>query len=256
MKPNQSARIWADVAFFTRGESTRTLAPNLVATSPGFTFLSPIFGFGVFLGSNAELEAILPVGTTIADNGGTGIGNPYAGVSYVMDGPKVRLKVGGGIAFPLVDSENRDQLAGVSAGLAPRAFQTAWLWAPDSVGLVVPFHIEAPLGTPVLFIGDATPFVLVPVRNNNETNMYMELSPGFGGYVSDDVVLGLRVPMFFRLTNGGGDEDQVSLEPFIRYASDPFFFSVRFTMPIDEPLGFAFDTGKFWGLHLGLGGGF
>jgi hypothetical protein len=34
------------------------------------------------------------------------------------------------------------------------------------------------------------------------------------------------------------------------------FFSVRFTMPIDEPLGFAFDEGKFWGLTIGMGGAF
>jgi hypothetical protein len=251
MGPAQSGRAWLDAAFFTRaGENVR----------PGYTLLSPIFGLGVLVTPNVEIEAVVPVGSYITHNGGTGIGNPYVGASFVMDGPQVRLKVGGGVAIPIVDATNDDQVLGAYAGLLPRGLQSGWLWAPDSVGLVFPVHVEAPLHTPVLFIGDAIPYVLVPVRERTNTEMLIELSPGFGGYVSDDFVIGLRLPVVLQLTGNGyvttEDRAQISLEPFLRLASDPVVFSLRFTMPLDEPLGFAFDTGKVWGIQLGLGGAF
>lgn len=252
MSPPQYGRAWVDAALFTRAGS--------VGRS-GFTWLSPIFGLGLEVGTNMELEGMLPVGAALGDNGATLVGNPYAGLSYVDDGPAIRLKVGGGIAFPVLNSKNLDEndLNAVAAGLFPRAYQSAWLWLPDSLSFVVPLHIEAPLGTPVFFMGDAAMYVAFPVRNTdvNDTNLFFELAPGFGAHVSDGVVLGARLPLWMQATNtGGGDSDQVSLEPFIRFASNSVFFSVRFTMPIDKPLGFAFDTGRVWGFNLGLGGAF
>jgi hypothetical protein len=219
--------------------------------------LSPIFGLGVFVGSNTELEGILPVGARLGDNGATGVGDPYVGLSYIMNGPGVHLKVGGGIAFPVLDGDNHDQLEGAAAGLATGALQEAWLYFPDALSVVVPIHIEAPLGTPVLFVGDAAPFVAIPVRRNDETNFYMQLAPGVGIKAGDGVVLGARFPIFLQLSGtGSGDRDQTAIEPFIRFVSESVFFSLRFTIPIDEPLGFAFDSNRFWGLHAGLGVGF
>lgn len=258
MNPDQSVRIWTDVAFFTRGESTTTVGPGFVVTQRGMTVLSPIFGVGIELSPQAELEAILPTGFLFTDpENRAGIGNPYVGASFVMQGPNLRIKAGGGIAFPVISSDS-DSAAGPVSGLYPRALQSAWLFAPDSLAIVAPVHIEAPLGTPVLFIGDATPFMLIPVRNTdrNENEVFFELAPGFGGYVSDDFILGVRMPLVLQMSGRSTDRAQVSLEPFMRYASDPVFFSLRFTMPLDEPLGFAFDTGKVWGIHAGLGAGF
>lgn len=260
MSPVQAVRLWTDVSFFTRAGEERTVAPGFVINRPGYTLLSPIFGFGALLTPNVELEGVLPVGAFISDNGGSGIGNPFIGVSYVLDGPELHFKAGGGIALPVLDSESDDQGRAALAGLYPRGIQTGWLWAPDALGMVFPIHIEAPLNSPVLFIGDATPYMLIPVRNRNRTDMLLELAPGVGGYVSNDVVIGVRMPAILILTGGNGvrddDKAQVSLEPFLRIASDPVFFSARFTMPLDEPLGFAFDEGKFWGLNVGLGAGF
>jgi len=259
MSPPQFGRVWADVAFFTRAGETQNLGPITLQRS-GFTYLSPIFGLGLEVGTNMELDGILPVAAALGDNGATVLGNPYVGLSYVGDGPAVRLKVGGGIAIPVVNTNNldaNDQFA-LGAGIAPRAFQGAWLWIPDSLSIVAPLHIEAPLGTPVLFMGDAAMGFAIPVRNTdtNETNLYLELAPGFAAHASDNVVLGLRFPLFAQLTNAHGDSSQMSLEPFIRFNSDALFLSIRFTMPIDDPLGFAFDTGKYWGLHVGLGAAF
>src|SRR5206468_11351376 len=78
MSPAQSGRVWTDVAFFTRAESTE-VRPGFTLTRRGFTLLSPIFGVGVLVTPNVEIAGVIPVGTTIADEGGTGIGNPFLG---------------------------------------------------------------------------------------------------------------------------------------------------------------------------------
>jgi hypothetical protein len=260
MSPAQSGRAWLDVSLFTRAGEDRTIAPGIQVSRAGYTLLSPILGFGIQVTPNVELEAVLPVGIYLSDNGAAGVGNPFVGVSYVLDGPEVRFKAGGGFAFPVLDAESDDQVSGAVAGLFTRAIQTGWLWAPDALAVVFPVHVEAPLNSPVLFIGDATPYMLIPVRRRSSTDMLVELAPGLGGYVSKDVVIGVRMPLVLAVTGnsavGNQDKAQVSLEPFLRIASDPVFFSARFTMPIDEPLGFAFDEGKVWGLNVGIGGAF
>jgi hypothetical protein len=48
----------------------------------------------------------------------------------------------------------------------------------------------------------------------------------------------------------------VALEPYLRYDFGGGFVNARLTVNLDEPLGFAFDEGKVWGLFAGGGGTF
>jgi hypothetical protein len=47
------------------------------------------------------------------------------------------------------------------------------------------------------------------------------------------------------------------LEPFVRFNfGEHAFLSTRLTMHLDNDLGFSFDSGGVWGLHVGGGGAF
>lgn len=240
MKGDQVGRAWVDTALFS---------------SNGEWAVSPILGAGVMVSPAVELEAALPIAafTTGPD---PVVGNPYIGASYVSQGPRVRLKVGAGVAVPVLDYEpfNDDLFYAWKAGMYPRAFQESWHWQPDAIQLVVPLHLEAPIGTPVSFTLDAAAFFLAPIDRRNDSELGFQIAPGVAASVSDRVALGTRFTVFVLPTEQGADGSlQTALEPFVRFAFHPVFASVRFTVPLDEPLGFAFDSGKTWGLHLGFG---
>lgn len=55
------------------------------------------------------------------------------------------------------------------------------------------------------------------------------------------------------LPTNEGDAAQLFVEPFVRVDLGPLMLSTRLMMNLDEPLGFAFDSGKYWGLHVGAG---
>lgn len=242
MKENQSGRAYVDSGFFTRS---------------GDWAIAPVVGVGVQPVPNLELELAVPVGITTGTGGASRIGNPYVGASYIKDGPDFRLKVGGGLALPAFSIDSFSDVGPALAGLATRAYQESWLWYADSVPIVAPVHFEAPLGTPVSFVGDAAAFFAIAIGDRRESDFGVQLAPGFAAHAGDAVSLGARLTVFkLLIAQGSGDTSQLAIEPFVRYAADPVFASLRFTMPLDEPLGFAFDTNRFWGLHLGLGVGF
>ena len=65
---------------------------------------------------------------------------------------------------------------------------------------------------------------------------------------------GARLPFTWIPTDSGSSSTFLSFEPFVRFdVSEAAFLNARFTLNIDEPLGFSFDDGKVWALHLGFG---
>lgn len=68
------------------------------------------------------------------------------------------------------------------------------------------------------------------------------------------VDVGARFTAVFPLTPNV--DAQLAVEPFVGTdpALDlPFFARLGLVIPLDEPAGFAFDSGKYWGLHLTVG---
>lgn len=239
MQQDQTGRVWIDTALFTRN---------------GDGAISPILGAGVLATPHLEFEAALPMGIATGNDGGSIVGNPYVGLSYVRNGPDFRLMAGGGLALPVINIKSSGDVNAATAGLAPRALQESWFWYDEAVPIVAPFHIEAPLGSPVSFVGDAAMLLVIPTAGRNQADLAFQLAPGIAGHASDVVSIGARLPIFWlAVSEGNGDRTQVAFEPFVRIASNPVFASIRFTMPLDAPLGFAFDHNKVWGLHLGAG---
>jgi hypothetical protein len=56
------------------------------------------------------------------------------------------------------------------------------------------------------------------------------------------------------LTYEGISTTFFAMEPYGRFDFDNLFLATRFTLNIDDPYGFAFDSGKFCALHVGFGG--
>jgi hypothetical protein len=239
LRDNQSARLWVDTGLFTRS---------------GDWAVSPILGVGVLATPSLEIEGVVPISITTGPGGDTAVGNIFLGASYVQDGPDLRFKIGGGFGVPVAHETDLSGAAALGMGAILRGLQDGWLWLNDALPLVVTAHLET--RGPVAFIGDAAPYLVIPIRNRNRTDFAFQIAPGVAVSASEEVALGVTLPVFVLPTQDNGDKAQIALEPFFRVATGSMFLSLRFTMPLDEPLGFAFDRGKFWGLHLGLGGAF
>jgi hypothetical protein len=240
LKEDQTARIWTDIGVFSRN---------------GDWAFSPLLGAGVFATPALELEGVVPLSITTGTGGATIVGNIFLGASYVHESENIRLKLGGGIGVPTAQTTRIDRAFALGVAAAMRGFQDGWFWLNDALPLVVTAHLET-RGGPVAFVGDAAPYVIVPIGDRSRADFAFQIAPAVAVSASDEVALGLALPLFVVPTQQTGDKAQFSLEPFLRVATGSAFLSLRLTMPIDEPLGFAFDTRKFWGLHLGLGGAF
>lgn len=185
-------------------------------------------------------------------------GNPFlSGWLKLPLGRNVVARVGGGIAIPaayLSDDEVISDVIAYSAAAGMRGWWDSWLWTPETLTLVLPGgRIEAVIGNYVVLGGDVDLGILFPVKNTDTRNTEVTLQ--FGGDVAarmSVVDFGLAIHAVWLATR---DEDnfQASLEPFVRATFDNFITQLRLTMNLDEPLGFSFQRGSVWGVHVGVG---
>jgi len=237
-----TARVWAEIGYHNQRR---------------FTIVTPTLGVGLMVAPSIELEAIVPLAyVSDSQESGAGGGNLYVGFDYVrLDSPRVKL--GAGLALP---TAARHGMAGEAneLGLAPDAFQQAYYRLPDAFGIVAPLRIEG--GSSIVGSLDVDIAFLIATKRgafgNDDTQLITDFAPGIGGYATPELLFGVRAPMFWAATSSARDNAQVAIEPFFRGQLDSGFFDVRVTIPIDEPLGFAFERGKFWGLHFGGGAAF
>lgn len=237
----QRARVWTELAFHTQER---------------MTVFAPTLGAGYRIVPNLEVEAILPMAYGSFklfrnDDSGFGVGNPRFGVNWVNLDGSVRYKIGLGITAPLAPDEGAKALA---VGFAAGTFgvQDADLWVNKRISASLPVRIEA--GERVVVSADAAVAALFPTGDSKaDTEAYLQAAPGVGVYASDNVLIGVRVPIFWVFTNDSGDNAQVALEPYVRGNIGAGFLNARFTMNLDEPYGFAFDEGRVWGAHVGGG---
>jgi hypothetical protein len=95
--------------------------------------------------------------------------------------------------------------------------------------------------------------MLLPTGDDDrDAELELTVAPGVGFWVTRDTLLGARLGLFWILTEEG-DNAQLSFEPNFRHYFGDAFIQARFTVNLDEPAGFSFDPGGFWGLHVGGG---
>lgn len=251
--PTQISRMHGELSFYTGTQGAATSNALVLQV-----------GGGVKVTRNLEIAGgVTGHGFIQSQNGVTtdrfAFGNLLLGVNYVRAiNPQFRFKVGGFLGFgPWNYQNNQSTTEGFVqniTGLATHAFQDLWYHTPNLVHLVVPARLEYDVTSSFVLTGDAQADLGIGLGNSS-TGFLFIFAPGAAYWASDSFSLGLRLPLQFQ--SFGGDGTQVSLEPYARFElGETGFLSTRFTLNLDDPYGFSFDTGKVWGLHVALGGHF
>lgn len=249
---DQKGRAWLETAFHTQER---------------VTVFGTTLGAGYRVADSLELEAMLPFAFASLDQytfdnatyelrrereSAFALGNPYLGVNRVHVEGALRYKAGLGVTLPVAADENPTAMSAVALSAATYGMQDMHLWWPNTFTVVAPLRIE--VGEQVVAGIDAAPAFLTFTTDDvsEENELLLQLAPGLGVYATDTLLIGARLPMWW-LATSEGDNAQVALEPYARLDVGGGFLNARFTVNLDEPLGFAFDEGRYWGAHLGGG---
>lgn len=226
--------------------------------------------FSGVLNAAIVIDSVVEVGTTLGftwgearqsfttDDDGAAPTNPWVYGAYVLDIERIaRLRFGAGLAFPLDPRGFQDSLAALYAA-GTHGLENMWLWLGNRVSIVPFATLEA---MPFRYLYTAASFhlgVMVPSSSDSGVNTDVDLQFAMTGGVRAGPILGaVRLRVVWFPTDSIGEEAQVSLEPFVRVifdlASLTGFAELGMTINLDEPLGFAFDQYKVWGIHLAGG---
>ncbi len=261
---SRRTRLHGELSFHTQSQAGASLS-----------LFDATLGFGQKLTDHLELEATLPISGSVLSASAVNFNDPsFAETTVTVDqfgvgnlalqvnffakpSDFVRWKVGGGVAAGPWNQRNGGTTAEGATVLVSRlalfGYEAPWLTYPTFVHVFVPARVE--LGTNVRFTADGSLNVAIPT-GAVEGGVQLQLAPGVAFWVSDRVDLGARVLLSVDSIEVLGDSTQLSFEPYARLDFDSAFLATRFTMQLDDPLGFSFDTGGLWGLHLALGGTF
>lgn len=262
--PEQEWRVYGEVGFHTQSD-TQNIGASRIETSA--TFASFLFGAGYKLTPEVELELILPLafasaGTTAAtgigdldsSDSGLAVGNLQIGANWLKAAGPLRMKLGAALAYgPWTSDPSGISVAALGGASAIRGGHDLALWAPERFSIVTPSHIE--FGDDFVVTADLGLGLHIST-GGADTEISVQFDPGVGYYVSDEALIGVRLPIVAVPTGGAGDNAQVALEPYARIGFGGGFVNFRFTLNLDEPNGFAFDNGGIWGVHVGAGGSF
>lgn len=261
-------RVWADLPFYTGGDS----ATDIIAFAPAVGArwrAAPAIEVGLDWG--------FPFATTkdtaTGDSAGRfSLGNPYLGASWVDTGPTREIRVGAGLALPVahvpsVDfgsspEEVRDAglaFLGYTFALAMWGLWNEWLYAPDTLSLVLPASIDAKVGHALRAGGSAALDVAFPVRDSGgsrSTDVFIQLDGYIGYQASESFGFGARLALVVAPTVDTDDRAQLSLEPYVSADLEHGFIRVGLLMNVDHPWGFAFDESKVWALRTTIGARF
>ncbi len=252
LSPEQRGRFWGELGFHTQ---------------EALTVWVPVLGGGYKLTDSLELELVLPFvyasrdaidprTGTFEDRSTFVSGDPFVGVNYLGGAGALRYKMGGGVALPFAPDSDAGHYVALRGASEIRAFQDDYLWLPRTMSLVAPLRVE--YGDRVLFGGDASLTISLPTGDDEpgddgrDAALALTLAPGVAFWVTPKTLLGARLGLYWLMTEEG-DNAQLSFEPNFRQHFGRGFFHARFTLNLDEPAGFSFNPGGFWGLHLGGG---
>jgi len=177
------------------------------------------------------------------------------------------LKIGLGMTIPVATISGESRLTDwntYQGAMAMRGMWRWWLWVPDSISLVIPVTWDSTIANRFLWGGEAALAATVILPKPARSTVFLRGEPRtadlliplelYAGYRAGNFVAGGRLQAVFVAT--GETELQLSFSPYGKLELGQGFLEARFTANIDNPLGFAFDKGRFWGIHLGGGYGF
>lgn len=197
-------------------------------------------------------------------------GNPMISVLPVIGDQNVRLRLGGGIAIPVIQDRDAERNAAFFAS-GSRGLSEVWLWAPERLGLVPELSLEWVPGEPFYFEGSVRPGVMIaldddvgllPPEDNEDgenidpIDLVVETTLG-AGLRHEHVLGGVRLRAIFSPTLAM-ESVQTSAEVFARVTgmitdSIELFGEARLNVALDPNLGFGFTELGFWGAFLSIG---
>jgi len=257
-------RAHAELSYFTM--SNHYTAGGL-GSSEGTTHLFTLTaGAGLRLNENFEVtfgsatEGYLLIGERARDRG-VAFGNVALGGNYIRTfGSNLRLKLGTLVAFGPWNHRSPDGVVQTAAGASIHGYQDSWYYSPDQVHLVFPTRFEFDALTELVITLDVQPDIGIGL-DAAASGFVLISAPGLAYWPTERLMFGARVPMqfysmFFAST-------QLAVEPFVRFdINDAAFIATRFTMNLDAPFGFSFDSSnsheppRSWGWHVAFGGSF
>lgn len=262
---DQILRVYGEMSFFGRSDDIDTVIGTVARKWSAFPM---VLGGGIKVADHLELEGQLPIAIGRAqldpvgfDEGGVALGNVQVGANFIHGWSGWRLKIGGAISWgPWTDSEG-DSTTTLSLSHLVR-LDEGNLWERETINVSLPVRFEYDATTQLALTADAKLIGQIPTggttaaaalvpSSTGDPEITLNMAPGVA-YVSDVLVAGARMPLWWLLTEGG-DNVQLALEPFVRVDLDPVFVNSRFTLNLDNPWGFSFDTGGIWAFHLGAG---
>ena len=260
----QKGRAYAELAFARAAESVDAF---------GATMEDHINGLNLLVGGAyrvlpaLEIEAMLPIAwaqygqstsylgqTQSESDGGFALLNLHLGVNYLRAERPWRLKVGGAVEWgPWTNNFGQTARTAVVASHAAYGGEHFGLWFPEVFSIVAPGRFE--YGERLVVSGDAQLGLHIST-GGGDAELSIQLAPGVGYYATDVVLVGLRMPFTWVPTESGDLATYFALEPYGRFDLGSLFLDTSLTLNVDDPYGFAFDSGKFWALHFGGGASF
>ncbi|MFW6051900.1 MAG: hypothetical protein ACODAU_12040 [Myxococcota bacterium] len=195
--------------------------------------------------------------TFVRDGDATrGIANPLLTAAYAVETNGVRAQVGLQAAPPAArvgGDDWRQEWEAQQIAAFLRGGWNRWMWLPEMLAFAVPIHVESlrddvHVAMDMAFAGAVHPA-------DPETWQVVAQGALEGGYRDAWGAAGLRLQLVW-LANDLIDDPrslQTSLEPFLRVAIGDGYLSMRATLNLDAPFGFAGANPTIWGLHLGAG---
>ena len=190
------------------------------------------------------------------------MGNPFVGVRFGKDSRAFTIRFGGGITLPLINlyDDGFEAFTAYGVGRAVHGFWDLELLTPQSMSVL--FYGDAQYRASAFTLGgDAGFSTLINVPEGGPSGdpvLLFKLGVYGAALPIPELALGLRFQMVALVApgGGGGEDGYLAMVPFIRGQFGQGFAEVRLWMNLDEPLGFAFDSGKFWAISFSGGGNF
>jgi hypothetical protein len=229
----------------------------------GFGTSVPIVGFFNFgLTDDIYLDVEAPFSSHFDGDATAAGGNPWIGVHWADDLSKmVTLHLGGGAGVPIASIDEADWRRANARALFALALHDSHLWVSSFVPLYGDFGVEIDPTDWMYIRASLEPIFLVPIDvgrrgqfRGDEPEFVLQNTfewearhpdIGIGGGVA---ILPVWVP------TEGGDNAQISAEPFFGYDNGTFFMRAGVRLALDRPLGFAFDRGRVATIHARVGG--
>ncbi|MCA9513921.1 MAG: hypothetical protein KC635_03165 [Myxococcales bacterium] len=221
----------------------------------GSVVITAVPGFSFLLGPGSVFGEV-PFAGAAGDEAGFRLGNPVLGYGVTL---KDNLRFAPAVALPVATARRDGNVARdltlLSNAAAMDGWHAIWRWLPDDLAIVLPLSNQTPLGNGGVLQTQLVLTTTIPTAGDGaEVDVILELGTRLLAPLGERVGVGLGFSEVLFVTSGReGDLSQAALEPsFLWIIAPGSSLVVRLVMNLDAPNGFAFDSDKVWGAHVGL----